>query len=215
MPERARTEVLLVDDHPVFRQGVRMLLEGNGFAVSGEAGTTRDALSLINNRGADVALLDLALACESGLTLMEPLREKGIPAVVCSMHDDHLHVEQALTAGASGYVTKAEAGDTLLEALRSVLRGRPYLSPLADDTLTDETEPLVRMGTRVQLSRREDQVLQYLSAGYSLAEMASRLDVSARTVETYANRLINKLQLAGMRELRHYAAAVARGPRSG
>lgn len=207
-------EVLIVDDHPVFREGVRALLENAGFVVAGEAGNTREAIAHINAGHGDVALLDLTLGEDSGLALLGPMRAQGILAIVCSMYDDELHVEQALTAGASGYVTKGETAEMLVEAVRSVLRGRPYMSPRADDVLKDETKPVLHMGRVVKLSRREDQVVQYLSAGYAVAEIANRLEVSARTVETYTLRLMNKLGLQGMRELRHYAAAAGRSPRS-
>lgn len=209
-PAARAAHVLLVDDHPVFRQGVRFLLEDAGFVVAGEAANARDAVGMINAVRGDVALLDLSLGADSGLSLMGPLRSRGIPAVVCSMHDDRRHIEMALTAGASGYVAKDESGDTLVSALRSVLRGRPFVSPRIGATLSADEGAGLRMDSGTRLSQREQEVLEYLGAGYAVSEIATRLEVSPRTVEAYANRLINKLGLIGMRELRRYAMTTAR-----
>lgn len=210
MPDSAThsRRVLIVDDHPMFRKGVRALLENAGFVVAGEAGNSCEALAMINGGRGDVALLDLSLGSESGLSLMGPLRGRGIPAIVCSMHQDKLHVEQALTAGASGYVTKGDAAEMLITALRSVLRGRAFVSPRVEAAMASETVPSAQVGGAVHLSQREQQVLDYLSAGYSNSEIAARLDVSARTIEAYSGRLMNKLGLCGMRELRRYAVGV-------
>jgi DNA-binding NarL/FixJ family response regulator len=212
VPESATQgrRVLVVDDHPMFREGIRAVLEDAGFVVAGEAGNPRDALAMIHAGRSDVALLDLSLGAESGLSLMGPLRTKGIPAIVCSMHDDRLHVEQALTAGASAYVTKDDSPETLVTALRSVLRGRPFVSRRTDVMMTTEVAPLLRVGHAVRLSRREQQVLEYLSSGFAVSDIAQHLSVSPRTVEAYANRLMTKLGLSGMRELRRYAATAGR-----
>lgn len=204
-PSPRAAHVLLVDDHPVFRQGVRFLLEDAGFVVAGEAANARDAVGMINALRSDIALIDLSLGTDSGLSLMGPLRARGIPAVVCSMHDDRRHIEMALTAGASGYVAKDESAETLVSALRSVLRGRPFVSLRIGATLSEEEREGLRMDSGTRLSAREQEVLGYVGAGYTVSEIATRLGLSPRTVEAYAYRVIEKLGLLSMRELRRYA----------
>ena len=197
--------VLIVDDHPMFRRGARFVVEDAGFVVGGEASTVREATTMIAAGRGDVVLLDLSLGTESGLALMGAIRSRGIPAVVCSLHGDRLHVEQALTAGVAGYVTKDEPAEVLARALRTVLRGQSFLSARAAACLSDSPEPSVSLGRPVQCSHRESEVLEFLAAGYGVSEIAARLDVSVRTVEAYCLRLTNKLGLSGMKELHRYA----------
>lgn len=196
--------VFLVDDHPVLRNGLSLLLTQSGHAVCGVAGGREELLASIEGSRADVALVDLSLAEESGLDLMDDLTARGVAPVIYSMHEDRRSIERAFGRGARGYVTKREGEDVLLEAIATVARGHRYASPeamrsLAGRILSPED------GVETVLSQREEEVMDRLGRGETSAEMSRALNISPHTVETYYGRLIRKLGLSSMKELRKIA----------
>ena len=195
--------VFLVDDHPVLRNGLSLLLSQSGHVVCGEAGSRTELLAAIDGSRAGVALVDLSLAEESGLDLLDDLTARGVPVLIYSMHEDSQSIKRAFARGASGYVTKREVEDVLLSAIAAVAAGQRYTSPggmraLADRVLAPEEEA-------VALSQREEQILDGLGRGETSAEMSQSLHISFHTVETYYGRLLRKLGLANMKELRKFA----------
>ncbi len=130
-----RISVFLVDDHPLVRQGLALLLAQAGFAIAGEADNAPSTLAHPGLATAQIVVLDLGLGSASGLELIPALCQRGLRVVVYSMHDEPTIVRRALAAGAAGYVTKGEAAQSLIEAIRTVLAGRNYLSPRAADAL--------------------------------------------------------------------------------
>ncbi len=150
-------------------------------------------------------MIDLSLGRESGLTLLRDLRDFGceVPLLVYSMHEDAFHIEQALSAGAAGYVTKRELPSVLALAIKEVLEGAKYVGPRAAAVLEASGD---RGCAPEALSARELQVYTYLGHGYTTAGIAEKLDVSRRTVDSYYARIIEKLKLRGMEELRRHAA---------
>lgn len=193
--------VFLVDDHPAVREGLSLLLANKGLVVCGEAGCREDALQLIGTVAADIVLVDLSLGKESGIDLIAALKKCGAKTLAYSMHDDGERVEAALAAGASGYVTKREVAATLLEAIRNILAGGCYLSPIAEaarqQTAPDEWRVVVE-----RLSGRELDVFRRMGEGYSTADLASHFDISPSTVETYYARIMEKLDLSRAKEIR-------------
>jgi DNA-binding NarL/FixJ family response regulator len=128
---RPRVRIFLVDDHPLVRQGLALLLEQAGFAIGGEADGAQGMLAHPGLASAQVVVLDLTLGPASGLELIPTLCRRGLRVVVYSMHEEAAIVRRALVAGASGYVTKGEAALSLVEAIRAVLAGGNYISPRA------------------------------------------------------------------------------------
>ncbi|HEY3452582.1 MAG TPA: response regulator transcription factor [Myxococcales bacterium] len=205
-------KVFVVDDHPVMRQGIGVLLQQAGVEVVGSAATVADALAGISSTAPHVALVDLGLGREDGRALLRKLgKDPGGPKrLVYSMNEDAGSVEESLAAGASGYVTKGEVWETLVAALRAVAAGECYLSPRASRAL-DALPRVPSEAAAVALSVREREVFRLLGEGYSTKEVGARLEVSPRTVESYCARLQEKMGLSGMRELRRQAIGARKG----
>lgn len=196
--------VFLVDDHPVMRNGLSLLLTQSGHTVCGLAGNRAELQARIDGARAAVALLDLSLAKESGLDVIDDLTARGVPTLIYSMHEDGASIERAFTRGARGYVTKREGEDVLLEAIQAVATGRRYTSPEVMRSLADRVIAQSDAG-EAALSPRERQILLGLGRGETCAEMSQALNLSSHTVETYYGRLLRKLGLSSMKELRQFA----------
>lgn len=192
--------VFLVDDHPLVRQGLSLMLQQAGFAVGGESDSIASTLDHPGLNCSNVVLLDITLERSSGFDLIPVLSGRNIRVVVYSMHEDPSVVRRAMAGGAAGYVTKREAAQSLAEAIRTVLAGGTYVSPRAAAALAQHaSEP--------DLSRQQQQLYDLLGQGFDAEEIARRLHVSPRTVETYCTRLMDKLDVDGMKELRRRAIA--------
>jgi DNA-binding NarL/FixJ family response regulator len=196
--------VFLIDDHAAMRNGLSLLLAQVGHTICGEAGSREEVLARIDAALPDVALVDLSLAEESGLDLIDELRSRSIPALIYSMHEDCATIERAFDCGASGYATKREVADVLLEAIAEVAAGRRYVSPRAMRSLASRVL-LSGEGMAVVLSQREEQIMAMLGHGETSAEIAKALQISAHTVQTYYARIIEKFDLGGMKDLRKLA----------
>jgi len=201
----ARIRVLLVDDHPAVRQGLALLLAPDGIDVDAEASGRAEALSRARERQPDLAIVDLTLDGEDGTVLIGALRARNIPVLVYSMHKDAWHVEGAFAAGALGYVTKRELHGVLVQAVREVAEGRRFVSPVAAVALVDLATGTAAQGRAGSLSQQEREVYQLLGQGEGTGEIAAALNISARTVESYYARILVKLGLDGMHQLRQHA----------
>ena len=201
----ARIRVLLVDDHPAVREGLGLLLAPDGIEVVAEASAHAEALARVKERRPDLAIVDLSLDTEDGAGLIADLRARDVPALAYSMHKDARHVERAFAAGALGYVTKSELHDVLVEAVRQVAAGRQFVSPVAAVALAQRASRSHAERGMGDLSQQERQVYQLLGNGEGTYEIAAALQISTRTVESYYARIIVKLGLNGMYELRHHA----------
>lgn len=198
--------VFIVDDHPAVREGLAVLLERRHITICGAADDAGPALASIEAARPDVVLVDLSLERGSGERLVEQLHSRGMTVLVYSMHEDSMRVKRAFAAGADGYVTKREGAQVLTQAIREVVAGRRYLSERARDSLLGAGQELDAAGApRVNLSDREALVLRRLGDGDSNEEIGRMLHISPRTVETYCGRIMEKLALTGMKELRRYA----------
>ncbi|WBF67473.1 response regulator transcription factor [Desulfovibrio subterraneus] len=200
----ANLRFLLVDDHPAVRQGLNLLLESNGYTPGVEAGSRADAKECLEQAAFDLALLDLSLADGSGLDLLADLAEHGVRTLIYSMHEDPGTIDRALRCGANGYVTKREDPGVLLEGILGVLRGERFVSDRAGLSL-DEAAGTSTADPLFLLSDQERAIFSAMARGESNMEVAEKLGISPRTVETYLTRMVNKLGLANVRTLRKFA----------
>lgn len=195
--------ILLVDDHPAVRTGLRMLLAACNHEVVAEAKSYSEALEVIRTLECDVAVLDLTLHDRSGLELLPELEKNNIAALVYSMHEEPSIISRSFRGGALGYVTKREDSAVLLEAIDTILCGKRFMSPYSVEIVDKKkcTAPLLSD----LLSDRERQIFDLLSQGLGNTEIAEKLGVSPRTVETYLTRMVNKFGFRGRKELRKHA----------
>jgi DNA-binding NarL/FixJ family response regulator len=207
------TTIVLADDHPIVRQGMRGLLETEpGFFIVGEAGDGREAVEQVERLQPDVAILDLMMPDLNGLevtrrTLRMSPRTR---VVILSMYSDEPHVLEALRAGAMAYVLKGTSTETLIFALREVMAGRRYLSPPLSDRAVEVY--LTQIGAAARptdryelLTTREREVLELVARGASYAEIAEKLTISPRTAETHRTNIMRKLDLKTTAEITLYA----------
>jgi len=196
------TRVLLADDHAVLRSGLRLLLTSqNEYDVVGEASSGTETLSLAEQVQPDLILLDLSMPALGGLDALPMLRKLAPLAriLILTMHDDPQYLRQALKHGASGYVLKKAADTELLSAIRAVMRGEVYVHPSMTRVLLEDMLPTSQSveneDTWGNLSEREQEVLKMVALGHTSAEIADKLNLSAKTVETYRARGMEKLGL--------------------
>lgn len=193
--------VLLADDHAVLRSGLRLLIDKqDDLEVVGEAGDGAEALALATDLQPDVILLDINMPGLDGLQALPRLKERlpNSRVLILTMHDDVGYLQQALQAGAAGYVLKQAVDTELLMAIYAVLRGERPVHPAMTQKLIDSmTEPLEAHETNPwqQLSEREHDVLRLVALGYTNAEVSEELFISVKTVETYRARGMEKLAL--------------------
>ncbi len=201
--------IFLADDHAIVRDGLRMLLQASpDLQVVGDAADGRDAVRQIEQLRPDVAILDMAMPELNGLEATRQVREVSpvTEVIILSMHGTSMHVDRALQAGARGYLLKASAGASLLEAVRAVHAQQYYLSPQVLDhviarLLQKESQPRETKDPIAGLSAREREVLQLVVEGKSSVEIAEILYLSPKTVETYRSNLMKKLQVENIPEL--------------
>ena len=201
------TRILLVDDHPVVRQGIKQVLSG-AFdpAWVGEAASAEEGLSEVRNSDWDVMVLDISLPGMSGLDLLRDLRRKcpELPVLVLSMHPPDQFARRAINAGASGYLTKDSAPSELVKAVEEVMAGRRYLSAAVIDELVTNQQPDKTHAPHELLSDREYQVLRMIASGRTVTQIATQLSLSTKTVSTFRRRLMAKMQMKTTAELMHY-----------
>jgi len=203
------TKVVLADDHNLVRAGVRKILEAqSGFEVVGEVGDGAAALELLAAQEVDVLVLDLTMPGMDGFEVLERAKRMrpGTRVLVLSMHAGSEHVARAVRKGADGYLLKDSAVQELVAAIEAVMAGRSYYSP----TVQEQLSHLVRAGSALarpldQLTDRERDILKFVARGFSTKEIASRLDISPRTVDTHRANLMRKLGLKSVALLTQFA----------
>lgn len=206
-------KLLIVDDHAVVRSGLMMLLNGkNNIEVIGEASEGDEAIKKAKELNPDVVLMDLSMPHgKDGLTATQELHElmPDIAILILTMHDDEEYLFRAIQSGASGYILKNAPHEDLLGAIESVSTGNAYLTPSATKVLMSGYLDRVKKGdnadTFALLSEREKEVLEWIAKGYSNKEIAERLVISVKTVESHKSNLMEKLGLKSRPELVKYA----------
>jgi DNA-binding NarL/FixJ family response regulator len=199
------TRILIVDDHPLVRTGLAQLISDcPDLEVCGEAGDMAEALRQIDALDPDLAIIDLSLAGGSGLDLIEHVksRNRDLPMLVASMHDETLYAERVLAAGARGYINKQEAQERIIRAIRRVLGGKVYLSErMTERMLSGMVDSNHEKRDIDSLSNRELQVFELIGQGISTSHIASRLNLSTKTIETHQAHIKKKLGLGSAHEL--------------
>ena len=205
-----KSRVLLVDDHPIVRQGLTQLINSTSdMVVCGEASTGREALNMIETTSPDIAVVDISLEDSNGVELIRDIgaRRPQLPCFVLSMYDETIYALRVLRAGGRGYLMKQEMPNMVLTGLRQVLAGHVYLSEKMSLRLVEQfvtTSPVVPFPAG-ELSDRELEVLTLIGRGQSTREIAENLFLSVKTVEAHRERIKEKLKLRNSAELLRYA----------
>lgn len=208
-----KTQVLIVDDHAMICRGVSDLVNAeHDMEICGEARTMQEAMALAAKVKPDLMIVDVSLHGNNGIELMKNLvsRWPSVPILAYSMHDESIYAERSLRAGAMGYVMKQSSPETLLAAMRQILKGKIFLSEAMSEKLLGR---MVRAGATTEitaspidkLSDRELEVLELLGRGMRTSEIADKLCLSIKTIETYREHLKQKLSLSSGQELLRYA----------
>ncbi len=202
--------ILIIDDHPIVRRGlVGLINEADDLTVCGEAESLTQGLSQLRELKPSLALVDLSLGDGHGLELIKQARAEGITTrlLVVSMMDESLYADRVLRAGAEGYLRKEEATENIVTAIREVLIGKVYLSATATARVLNQvaTKDGVEKTPIETLSDRELEVFELLGSGLSSRDIAERLELSVKTVETYREKIKAKLSLKNGTELTRHA----------
>jgi len=203
--------VLLVDDHPIVRQGLALLIDREGdLSVCGEADGAHSAFHAIETLRPDLVVLDISLSGPDGLDVLKEIRMKtaSLPVLILSMHDESIYAERAMRAGANGYIMKQEATEKVLVAIRRILQGEVYLSDRLTNTMLQQYVRGVsptKMSPLVSLTDRELEVFRLIGEGHGTRQIADELHLSVKTIESYQAHIKEKLVLRNARELVQHA----------
>ncbi len=208
-PKKSR--VLVVDDHPIVRQGLALLInQESDLVVCGEAEEAIGAMHVLASAKPDILIVDISLNGPDGIDLLKSVRNSypTLPVLILSMHDESIYAERALRAGANGYIMKQEATEKVLVALRRILGGEIYVSdPVANKMLKHYItgSGTVRNSSIADLSDRELEVFRLIGEGHGTRQIAEELHFSVKTVESYQAHIKEKLSLRSARELMQHA----------
>lgn len=203
-----KKRVLLADDHQIVRNGLRQLIDAESdLEVVAEASTSAETLTMLRQTEVDVLLLDISMPDRDGMDTLRLLRthRSDLPVLIISAYAEEQYALNMLRAGANGYIRKDADVNDILSAIRTVLRGRRYVSDTVADLLTQRLNGDADAPAHQQLSEREFQVLHKLATGKSVTEIADELFISVKSVSTYRSRLLTKLNLKSNAELTYYA----------
>lgn len=203
--ELKKRKVLIVDDHPIIRQGLKQLIDQEeDLFVCGDACDIKDALKIFKKEKPDIALVDITLEGGiSGLDFVKDMQSE-LPSLVVSMHDETLYAERSLKSGAKGYIMKQEATEQLLTAIRKVLNGGIYLSEKMQSNISLKSISLAskkNSSALELLSNRELEVFELLGTGYSTRQVAEKFNLSIKTIDTYRAHIKRKLNFKNASEL--------------
>lgn len=197
--------VVVVDDHAILREGLKVILQNNGMTVVGEAENGAEAMKVARTARPHVIVMDLAMPLMNGIEAATAIRQEcGVPSILLTMHAEEQHVLRAFRSGVSGYVLKSNASTELVQAIRSVAEGNTYLSPgisgLVIREMMNKDAPTAEI-----LTLRERQVLQLIAEGKTTKELSVLMGISVRTGESHRSRIMEKLNLHETASLVRYA----------
>lgn len=204
---KKKTNILIVDDHPVLRRGLAMLINIEpDMEVCGEAEDVAGGLEATIQTKADLVLVDISLKDSDGIQLIKELKalQPRIPVLVVSMHSESVYAERALRAGARGYITKQEAEENIIQAIHSVLAGKTYVSESTSESLIQRLSGNVLSPVDL-LSDREFEVFQLMGRGLRATRISEELHLGIKTIETYQARIKMKLNLPDAETLNEHA----------
>jgi two-component system, NarL family, invasion response regulator UvrY len=201
-------KVLLVDDHPIVRQGIKQILsQVRTITDVGEAETAEEAMDKIRHEQWDIIILDINLPDRSGFDLLKELRRAfpELPIVMLTLHAEEQFAVRSLRAGASGYLTKEASPEELIRAVQRAATGRRYISPALAQKVALGWDSGLAQSPHDTLSDREFQVLRMIASGQTATEIAENLLLSVKTISTYRSRILEKLNLQTNAEIIRYA----------
>ena len=205
--------ITLTDDHPLVLAGMKALLEPvEDITIVGEATDGQAAIDMIGEAKPDIAVLDISLPGLGGIEIAQRIlaNSPGVRILALTVHEDRAYVQPMLQAGARGYLLKRSAPDELVRAIRAIAQGGVYLDPaIAERALPSSSAAYRSFGkaAHLELTSRESDVLRYIAQGFSNKEVAARLDVSVKTVETHKSRALEKLGLFTRADIVRYGVA--------
>ncbi len=206
--------VFLVDDHPVVRLGLKKYINNEeNMTVCGESEDANTAIRGINDLDPDIVIVDLSLGSVSGFDLIQAInaRYSNLPVIVYSMHDDIMYVERAIKAGARGYISKNESMDTVITGINTVLQGNIFLADYMKDNLISILSGSNRISNMQNdnplnpLSNRELEIFEYIGKGMGTQQIAKKMNLNVKTIDTYKRRIKEKLNLNNSIELIQYS----------
>lgn len=200
--------ILIVDDHPIVRDGLKQILAGtDDLVVGGEASNADEALALVRASEWDLVVLDVTLPGRTGIDLLRDLRRERprLPVLVLSIHSEEELGVRAVRAGASGYLNKGSAASDLVRAIQLVVGGSKYISRSLADRLIEELQRDSNKPLHETLSDREYEVMALIASGKSMKEVGAALSLSKSTVSTYRRRVFEKLHVQSNAEITRYA----------
>lgn len=200
--------ILIADDHSVVREGLKQIISGNAdMTVLAEACSGNEAIEKIRKNPISVAILDISMPGKNGLDTLKELKvmHPDLPVLILSMYPEEQYALRFFRAGASGYLTKKSAPEELINAIRTVSRGKKYVSPVLAEKLVGELDVTNEKPLHSALSDREFQVLCLMASGKTSGEIAEELFLSVKTISTYRARILEKLRLRNTAELINYA----------
>jgi two-component system, NarL family, invasion response regulator UvrY len=200
--------ILIVDDHPSFRRGVKEILteELNPVKI-GEAGDAQEMLDLVHRKKWDLVVMDISMPGQTGPEALKAVKEAcpALPVLVLSMHPEDQYAIRMFKAGADGYLTKASAPSELVRAIKKVMAGGQYVSPTLGEKLAVTVKSGIEQAPHERLSDREYQVLCFIASGKTVSEIAEAVNLSVTTISTYRTRILEKMSMKNNSEITRYA----------
>lgn len=200
-------KIVIADDHDIVRAGLKQIIaDEEDMEVAGEANSGEKLIELIKKNDYDVVLLDLKMSGMNGIEVMKHIKaiKPSVPVIVLSMHAEDQYAVRTIKAGASGYITKETAGDNLVSAVKRVVAGGKYISPTLAETLAESVAGGGSELPHENLTDREFQVLCMIASGKTVSEIGSELFLSVKTISTYRQRILEKMNMKNNSELTHY-----------
>ena len=201
--------ILIADDHAILRAGLKQIIADAGdMIVAGEAENGLEALAKVREQDLDMVVLDMSMPGKSGVELIKQIKSEKpkLPILILSMHKEEQYAVRTLKAGASGYVCKDSASTQLVQAIRKIAAGGKFISAaVAEHLAMGLINPQQEGAAHILLSDREYQIFQFIAAGQSIGEIASRLNLSVKTVSTHKTRIMQKMNFANISEIVRYA----------
>ena len=201
-------KILLADDHSMFREGLKYIIaDETDMQVTGEAASSREAMSKIMEGDYDVVVLDISMPGRNGIDALTEIRnaKPNLAILVLSMHSEEQFALRALRAGAAGYLTKESAPDEFIAAIRKVAQGGKYVTLAVAEVLALDIDIHAERPPHEKLSDREYEVMLQISLGKRINEIAGELNLSGKTISTYRTRIMEKMEMATNTELTQYA----------
>ena len=200
-------KIIIADDHEIVRAGLKQIITVDpDLSVEGEAGNGQELLENLRRKKYDVVLLDMKMPGRSGLEILKQLKleHPALPVLVLSMHSEDQYAIRTIKAGASGYITKETAPEKLIDAIRKVCSGGKYISPTLAEKLADSITDSRNRPLHEYLTDREFQVLCMIASGKTITNIGNELFLSVKTISTYRQRILQKMNMKNNAQLTHY-----------